>query len=249
MWPDVLDMRNFYASALGETVQQMIGHKMNDFWPTMKGHDMIALGYTTPYLKEYRKTARHIMALAPAEQGALSWDREEPNIIVLTEETLLPLKDKSVDCALLIHALEFASHPRALIREIWRCLSDGGKLILVVPNRLGLWSRRDKTPFGQGQTYSHLQITTFLTENMFTPLRTERALYMPPSQSAVLLSTASAWETIGYQSFHNLAGVLIIEAEKRVYAGHKVGEPAWEKRFQLAKKLATPLKKEPYDPA
>ena len=242
MWPDVLDMRDFYASPLGQVVKQKISHKIHEFWPTMKGKNMMTLGYATPYLKEYREEAKRLVALAPSEQGALSWGRKEPNIVVLTDETLLPLADKSVDNALLIHSLEFASQPRELIREVWRVLADGGSLILVVPNRLGLWSRLDNTPFGQGYTYSRSQIMGFLKENMFTPLRTERALYMPPSQSSVVLGTAGVWERIGCKWFYNLAGTLIVEASKQVYASHGVTEPAWNRKFQLAKKLPIPLK-------
>ncbi len=242
MWPDVLDMRDFYASSLGHVTEHMLSRKIRAFWPTMKGQNMMALGYTTPYLKDYRNEAKRLVALAPAEQGALSWERKKPNIVVLTEETLLPLGAKSVDCALLIHALEFTSQPRELIREVWRVLVDGGRLLLVVPNRLGFWSRRDKNPFGQGHTYNCLQIENFLNDNMFTPLRTERALYMPPSQSTLLLSMASAWERLGYRWFHTLSGALIIEASKQVYAGHGITEPVWQEQLQFSKKAAVSLK-------
>lgn len=242
MWPDVVDIKEFYETPLGKVVRRSIRRKIREFWPDVKGCNMMALGYPTPYIRLYREEAKRLVALMPAEQGALSWSQKESNIAALTEETQLPLADKSVDLALVVHALEFTSHPREMMREIWRVLSDGGRLLLVVPNRLGLWSRREKTPFGQGHTYTLLQLTQFLKENTFTPLRTEHALYIPPYPSRLFLTTANAWEKAGHKWFRNLSGVLILEASKQVYAGSTVEERAWKGKLQIAKKFILPLK-------
>ena len=242
MWPDVVDMRDFYATPLGLVARRMIRRKIREFWPDMKGQTLMALGYPTPYLRSYREEANRLVALMPAEQGALAWSQKNPNIVALVGETHLPLANKSVDFALVVHALEFTSHPREMIREIWRVLADGWRLMLIVPNRTGLWSRVDKTPFGQGQTYSLSQLTHFLRENTFHPLRVDHALYVPPSQSRVFLSTATAWEKIGYQWFRTLSGVLILEASKQIYAGGVVERVSWKGKIPLAKKLVSPLK-------
>ncbi len=242
MWPDVIELRDFYATPLGQVARRMIRRRIREFWPNMKGQNMMALGYPTPYLRYYREEASRLVALMPAEQGALSWSKTPPNIVVLTEEIQLPLADKSVDFALIVHALEFTSHPREMIREAWRVLSDGGRLLIIVPNRSGLWARGETTPFAKGHTYSLSQLTQFLKENMFTPLSVENALYVPPTQSRVLLSTATAWEKLGHQWFRHLSGVILLEASKQVYAGNLVKEVAWQKKLQLAKKLVLPMK-------
>lgn len=242
MWTDVIDLRDFYNTPLGHVTRRMIRRKIRELWPDVRGSNMMALGYPTPFLRYYREEARRLVALMPAEQGALSWSRSIPNIVVLTEETQLPLANKSVDFALVVHSLEFTSHPREMIQEVWRVLTDGGKLIVIVPNRTSIWSRMDKTPFGQGHSYSMSQLNQFLKENTFTPIRAEHALYVPPSQSRVLLSTATAWEKLGHKWFHNLSGVLIVEATKQVYAGVKAAEVTWKEKLQLPKKLALPMK-------
>jgi SAM-dependent methyltransferase len=242
MWPDVIDLRDFYATRLGQVVRRMLRRKIRELWPNVKGSHMLALGYPTPFLRYYREEAQRLVALMPAEQGALSWTRKTPNIVVLTEETQLPLADKSVDFALVVHALEFTSNPNAMMREVWRVLGEGGRLILVVPNRMGLWARIDKTPFGHGHPYSLFQLTQFLKENTFTLLQAEHALYIPPSQSRAFLSTANAWEKIGYKWFRNLSGVLVLEASKQIYANSRVEEETWKRKLQLTKKLALPIK-------
>jgi SAM-dependent methyltransferase len=242
MWTDVIELRDFYKTRLGHMARRMIRRKIREFWPDVRGSNMIALGYPTPFLRYYREEAKRLAALMPAEQGALSWSRDIPNIVVLTEETHLPLANKSVDLVLIVHALEFTSHPREMIQEVWRVLTDGGRLLLIVPNRMSTWARMEKTPFGQGHAYTLSQLHQFLKENSFTPLREENALYIPPSQSRFFLSTASAWEKLGHKWFRNLSGVLIIEASKQVYAKTTAEEATWQEKFQLAKKLALPMK-------
>ena len=59
-----------------------------------------------------------------------------------------------------------------------------------------------------------------LRENMFTPYQTEKALFIPPTRSRMVLSSAPAMEKIGHRWFPAFAGVTIIEATKQIYAGH-----------------------------
>ena len=47
--------------------------------------------------------------------------------------------------------LEMTNDPGTLLREAWRVLAAGGRLLVVVPNRRGLWARMDTTPFGHGR--------------------------------------------------------------------------------------------------
>lgn len=240
MWPDVVELRDFYDSPLGQVARRMIRRRIREFWPDVRGRNMMALGYPTPFLRYYREEAQRLVALMPAEQGALSWSEKRENIAVLTEETELPLANKSVDFALVVHALEFTSHPQEMIQEVWRVLADGGKLILIVPNRTSLWARMEHSPFGQGHPYSLSQVNAFLRDNTFTPLQAERALYIPPTQSRVLLSMASAWEKIGHQWLPHLSGVLIVEASKQVYAGIQAREVTWQTKLQLSKGVVLP---------
>ena len=50
-------------------------------------------------------------------------------------------------------------NPRELLREMWRVLAPNGRLLIVVPNRRGLWARVDTTPFGYGSPFSRSQLT------------------------------------------------------------------------------------------
>src|SRR3546814_8778053 len=119
--------------------------------------------------------AGRVLAFMPASQGVMHWPPEGAGLVSLVEETDLPLPDYSIDRVLLAHGLENADSLRALLREIWRVLTGDGRVLVVVPNRRGLWARSDRTPLGWGHPYSAAQLSRVLRDNMFTPTRTQRS--------------------------------------------------------------------------
>jgi SAM-dependent methyltransferase len=116
-----------------------------------------------------------------------------------------------------VHALEMSQEADALLREVWRVLASGGRLLAVVPNRRGLWARMDTTPFGHGRPYSRSQIVQLLRETWFTPTGWSEALYVPPIERGWFLRSAAAWERAGSTISAPFAGVHIVEATKQVY--------------------------------
>jgi len=116
-----------------------------------------------------------------------------------------------------VHALEMAHDAEALLREVWRVLAAGGRLLAVIPNRRGVWARTDTTPFGHGRPYSRSQITHLLRETWFTPAGWGEALYLPPVGRNWFLRSAFAWERAGATISAPFAGVHIVEATKQVY--------------------------------
>src|SRR3546814_12141687 len=64
---------------------------------------------------------------------------------------------------------------------------------------------------------------------MFTPARTERALYVPPIANYTFLRSAAAWERVGARFFPTFSGVVMIESGKQLYASS--AKPAKQRRF------------------
>jgi SAM-dependent methyltransferase len=122
-----------------------------------------------------------------------------------------------IDRALAVHALEMTPHAADMLREVWRVLAPGGKLLLVVPNRSGPWARMDSTPFGQGQPFSRSQLTSLLRESLFTPVGWHEALWMPPISRKWMMRSAPAWERVGSTLSLPFYGVHIVEATKQVW--------------------------------
>ena len=218
MLSDIVDLRDFYRSSLGLVARRTVQRCVRETWPDVHGLNVLGLGYATPYLSVFRHEAKAVMAVMPAEMGVLAWPEEGANATCLSQEGNLPLADRSVERILMVHALEGSRQVPGLLREVWRVLDDGGRLLVLVPNRAGIWARSDRTPFGNGQPFSIGQTNRILREAMFTPLAATRVLYVPPSRRRFILSAAPAIEKIGRRWFQPLGGVAVVEATKRIYA-------------------------------
>jgi len=240
MFIDVVDLRDFYERRLGSIARQMIRRRIGMLWPDVKGLNVLGLGYATPFLRPFLSEAERVVALMPAPQGVLRWPREAPNRAALAEESELPLPNFSMDRVLLVHGLEFSEQVRPLLREIWRVLAAGGRLIVVVPNRRGIWARFDHTPFGQGNPYTTGQLSMLLRDEGFTPERSAGALFVPPTASRFLLRSARLCERIGEMWFGTFAGVVVVEATKQIYAAKPKVERLRERRRVLLPVSGTP---------
>lgn len=97
-------------------------------------------------------------------------------------------------------------------------LGPGGKAVFIVPNRGGLWSRSDRTPFGHGRPYSAGQLEAQLRQHGFLPERHAAALYRPPSMRRFWLRAGGLLERVGRGMPSVIAGgVVMVEASKRVH--------------------------------
>jgi SAM-dependent methyltransferase len=105
---------------------------------------------------------------------------------VLCREGLWPLETGHADKLVCLHGLETSEHPAAVLQECSRVLGPGGRALFIVPNRGGMWARRDKTPFGFGRPYTLGQLEAQLKRHDFVPERHCAALFSPPSDKTVL---------------------------------------------------------------
>lgn len=230
---DVIDLRDFYSQHLGIVARRLINRGIRERWPSAKGQRVLGIGYPTPYLGLFREDSERCIAFMPAAQGVLKWPTARPTLASLVDEYALPLPDAAVDRILLVHALEMSDDPAGLLREAWRVMAPSGRMIIVIPNRRGIWTRTDRTPFGHGRPYSRSQITELLRQTWFTPTAWKEALFMPPVTAGWFLRSALAWERVGAALSLPFAGVLIVEATKQVYRVI----PARRQRIRLIPRL------------
>lgn len=225
MRSDVGDLRDFYRSALGRAARRAVRGHLRAVWGDVSGMNVLGIGYATPWLGGLRGEAARAVALMPARQGALRWPEDGTNAAALADEAELPFPDVSMDRVLLVHALESTERLRPMLREVWRVMADGGRLLAVAPNRTGVWARLDRTPFGHGRPFTHAQISRLLRETMFDPGPARFALFAPPSRRRFLIAAAPALERIGARWFPAFGGVLVVEAGKQLYAAAAVPAP------------------------
>ena len=132
----------------------------------------------------------------PAGQGVIHWPARRRAWPFWPTRPTCRSRTIPIDRVLMVHALESSEHPGDMLREVWRVLSGGGRLMVVVPSRRSVWSLTERTPFGFGQSYSPGQLSRLLRSLGFTPLHTERALLFCRSALARLALGAPGWERI-----------------------------------------------------
>ncbi|WP_224813921.1 hypothetical protein [Hasllibacter sp. MH4015] len=232
---DVVDLRQFYyRTPLGRIAQKAVRDRMLELWPSAKGQTVVGFGFAVPLLRPYLAEAERVIGVMPAEQGVMPWPAGLQNVSTLCRENLWPIATGSVDKLILMHGLETSEHPISVLDECERVLSDSGRVLFVVPNRRGLWARRDATPFGFGRPYSLGQLEAQVEACDFVPKRHAAALFSPPSEHRFWLRSADMLERYGGKLSRDRAGgVILLEAAKQVPARPRPG---------LAEKVRRPLR-------
>jgi SAM-dependent methyltransferase len=241
MFKSVYDLKVFYASATGTLARRLVARGIAQFWQESRDERIAGIGYATPYLDAFLDRADRCFAVTPAGHGAHSWPENRKNLTVLAEDSELPFETNSLDKIVLIHALEHAERVDASLGEIWRVLKSNGRLLIVVPNRRGFWSRSDRSPFGQGTPYSINQLRSILRENLFVYERHRPALFTPPFLRKILFPFADTIEKIGPYTMPAFAGLHVVEASKQLYAGINVSSGSRVKARGRGELVARPV--------
>ncbi len=223
MATDAHTAAQFYATARGVVACRLVRERLQQLWPDLSRQSVLGLGFAVPYLRIWHGQAARCIAAVPAQAGLVRWPAHSPNLSCTVQEDALPFPDLFFDRILLVHGLEGADNTRSLLREVWRVLRDDGRLLVVAPNRVGLWAHVESTPFGYGQPYSSGQIGRLLTASLFRVERRDTALYVPPVNLRVVLRSARLWERGGRWLAPHLAGVTVTEAVKDAYATIPLG--------------------------
>ena len=226
--PDVVSLRQFYASPFGENARALIAASLHALWPSAKEDALLGIGFATPYLDDYLGRGMFVAACMPAKQGAAYWPPSKDNLVLLAHESELPFAENSMNRVLLVHSVENSEQLSWMMQEIWRVLTPGGRVLAIVPNRMGFWARSSRSPFGYGRPFSLAQMRDLMSEHQFTPTRSRPALFLPPTHSQLLWRIARKIEAVGHMFFPFIGGVWLVEAEKQVYAS--IRQPALSRR-------------------
>lgn len=224
------DLRTFYGEPTGVLARRLLARRLEDAWGEAANCDVLGLGYVTPWLDAF-VGARRIVAAMPGGQGVEQWPTVGRNRTSLVDERRLPFAAGAFDRILLVHALEEADDPAALLLEAVRTLAPAGRIILVAAARGGLWARTENTPFGYGRPFSRRQLERLVREAGLEPSAWSQTLYVPPW--GPLLPLADGFEQVGRRIAPGTAGLILLEASRHAYArirpsGHaqRVAEPA-----------------------
>ena len=217
MYLDVADLRTFYDLPMGQLLRGLIGQQVREFWPDLKGERLLGIGYAGPFMRPYLGNAERCIAAMPAQQGAVPWPWEADTASGLVLDGCLPFSDAAFDRVMMVHVLDHCKDASDVVREAWRVLAPGGRLMAIVPNRRGLWARSELSPFGYGRPYSRGQLKELMQNCQFEVLGDKEALFMPPTRIRSVLRSARTWEAIGRRVWPAFGGLLLMEVEKKVF--------------------------------
>jgi SAM-dependent methyltransferase len=221
MRPDIVNLRQFYSSRLGRQVKRRLAHLLREHWAMAGDETIVGIGYATPILRSFTRgegKTGTVIALMPTAQGAIYWPIDGDNRSVLGDTMRPPFAVNSLSRILMVHAFEYAAAPDELLRITWQLLAPGGRLLLIIPNRHGLWASFGATPFAAGTPYTLARLKELLADAEFTLRDAGAGLFAPPSAHPFWLRTGTVIELLGRWCFPRFGGVLVIEAEKQIYA-------------------------------
>jgi len=221
--PTILQMRQFYASRLGRQVKKRLRQLVLEYWPQVREELIVGIGYAPPLLRVLERghaPRPTLLALMPAEQGAIYWPVHTDNRSVMCDARVLPLATRSVHRMVMLHLLEFEDQPEEVLKVAWQHLVPGGRLLLILPNRYGLW-RLSRSPFARGRAFRMGQAKDLLEEAQFTLCDSRTALFVPPTARQWWWRASNIIEWVGHALLPWWGGVLVLEAEKQIYASIK----------------------------
>ncbi|NDG04656.1 MAG: methyltransferase domain-containing protein, partial [Alphaproteobacteria bacterium] len=152
---DVLELREFYHSPLGQQAADILGAVLAE---NRYQTPVLMVGYGAAAWQAGVKDFGNVIMAMPAQQGVMAWPHDAPNQALLMEEGQMPFADQSFGSIIVIHALEQSLRPHDLMAECARVLRPEGQMVVLVPHRRGLWAQFDHTPVGVGQPYSPRQL-------------------------------------------------------------------------------------------
>ena len=218
---EIKELQNFYTKKkLGSFCKRNIGSLIkrnisNIVRENYNQENIVGYGYPIPYLDNLLKKNSDFLCLMPKNQGASLWPLKK-NRSILVEQSEWPLESEISNFVIIAHGLENSDNPSKLLEESWRVLVPEGYLLIIVPNRSGLWARSDLTPFGFGRPYSVSQLSKLLIDNKFQTSAMSATLLMPPTENKFLFNSFKFIDQIATKYTSKvLCGVLVILAKKQ----------------------------------
>lgn len=212
---DVVDLKEFYRSALSNNVRSIVKKMLVHLRQTNRNKRTLFVGFGAPYADQSKSE----FLLMQAHFGALAWPDNGENRALLSYENEWAFTDHVFDEIIIIHGLEYAQHAGNLLQECYRCLCPEGRMVVIAPNRRSIWVHSDKTPFGFGQPYTLTQLSQLLKKHNFVPIDVIRDLYTFPSSTRLGSLWSWMFEFIAPRTLQKFSGLVGVAAVKRIYAG------------------------------
>lgn len=139
---------------------------------------------------------------------------------IYVDYTALPIESDSVNLVVLAFALETASHPHAILAEVYRVLRPGGQVIILGLNGMSLWAwgcrlRRSDHFIQNAHFYSVWRLKRWLNAIGYGIIRNQTMCFSLPGRRA---SESFLWrwfEVMGQVFMPKMGASYLIYAQKK----------------------------------
>ncbi len=231
-------LAEFYQTPLGQMTHGFLHAQLQKILTALRFEErVLVIGFGVPFAAGITALGSDKITLAYLENmPPVPWPEAHAHQVCIVSSDALPFGDVTFDKVFIVHALETVPDPSHLLYEVQRVLTAQGQVICIAPNRNGIWSWFEHTPFGEGRTFSTRQLRRLLSSAQLAPLNIHTALFMPPldfSFHRFALGFARGLETVCQALNFRIGGVVIAAAQKQRYAGIPVHVHARAKKLRL----------------
>ncbi len=162
---------------------------------------------------------------APPLEGPSAWHVAAvpgPAVEVVAHPDALPLRARSVDVLVLLHALEWSAEPCAVLRQAAQILAPEGRLVVVGFNPASLWGleramprQRHSGPPG-GRYFPARRVRDWCTLLGLEPLPGRTVFFRPPFSRQDVQRRLLPLERLGGRLLPWSGGVHVLVSRKRV---------------------------------
>ncbi|MDR1362406.1 MAG: class I SAM-dependent methyltransferase [Holosporaceae bacterium] len=137
---DISSLNSFYETDTGKIIGSGIASCITNSL-RHRHSKVLALGFCADFFELIQTS--HLYYAIPRTYPLVHWPRIRPFKTMAVDEAALPFAPNSWDCILAVHFMEFTSFPSGFLREAFRTLRAGGKLVVVAVNGGGmsLWGK------------------------------------------------------------------------------------------------------------
>ncbi|MFH7810992.1 MULTISPECIES: class I SAM-dependent methyltransferase [Acetobacter] len=226
----------FYGTPPGRVCVSLLGERMRWFWPELKNQSVLGLGGAVPYLHALGDASTlRIGASFGAMRGEMVL---QPGPCCVVDPASLPFEPQRFDRIVLVHALQGRENPLTVLRSAARALKDDGRLLMVVPSRLGGRARLRRTPFARDAAFTRPRLRQLLAAAMLRAEQWDEALFLPASQVCHTLRRGRRMDIAGKVLCPGGGSLILVEAVPEMYSALSL--PVQRKKGWFAR-MRTPL--------
>lgn len=147
----------------------------------MRGNDLLQIGKSDD--PAYSESAR---VLRTFYLDANVQPTQQHRSLIQGHPDCLPIQSESIDIVLLVHQLDSAKNPLAILQEVHRVLRPNGRIVIMGFNRWSLWNCFHQTMRFHSEFFP-TKIKRLLNSLDFEVTLHETFCFWPPSQFAEVL--------------------------------------------------------------